>query len=236
MSTRPATGGSTGGAGRGAGDADLHSSRTTAEAHADAGASFIAQLAGAGAEQLAPEPARGRFGGFAMLGIVILVAGGVLGVMRWLGMGTHLQLATVKIDYALDESASAIADHSRVLGDLRDSEKLVQVPLDKIQMNPFLWNALGLTAPQAKAEADPAASQAELSRRAAEARRQEIQRALAALKLNSVMGGSAPIARVSGTLVRPGDRVGELFTVKSIGGRSVELTADGETYTLTIGE
>jgi len=72
------------------------------------------------------------------------------------------------------------------------------------------------------------------ARRLAElqARLAKVQSEFNKLELNSVLGGSMPIARISGEAVRVGDKIGDYFTVVAIHGRSVELSAEGEIYTL----
>lgn len=200
-----------------------------------AGNSFIAQLAGAGAGDLAPEPTRRRFGGVGLIVCAVVIgAGGLLG-MRQLGMGAHVSFAKVKIDYDLEAASATAADSDpgEVLTALRESGDIAQVPLDDIQMNPFAWNGFAETNKQADT-AGPTPE--DLSRRVAEERRRQVSTALSRLTLNSVVGGSTPVARISGQLVRVGETVGEFFTVSAISGRRVDLVADGETYSLSIGE
>ena len=84
---------------------------------------------------------------------------------------------------------------------------------------------------------DPSAAgraAAERARHDAELRRGKVQTALAQLKINGIIGGSNPVARISGEAVRVGDTIGDppLFRVKSIQGRSVEL----ELADTTLGE
>jgi hypothetical protein len=54
------------------------------------------------------------------------------------------------------------------------------------------------------------------------------------LVLHSVMGGKRPLARIDDETVTVGDTVAEYFTVTEISGRSVTITADGESFTLTM--
>ena len=49
-----------------------------------------------------------------------------------------------------------------------------------------------------------------------------------------MIGGSNPVARISGQAVRVGDTVAEVFTVKAIHGRAVDLDYEGETFTLSL--
>lgn len=189
-------------------------------------------LIGVGADLPTGQSAKARVStGTLILLLVVVVAGGVLYIMRQFGLGTRLELVDVKIDYPIDGVRNTDTEqHERVLAALRDSATAVQVPLKEVKKNPF---QLGLQ--EDRAAPEPVA-QTPFDREAAErARRQQLIRTtFASLELNSVVGGSMPIARISGENVRVGDRVKELFTVSSIRGRTVELVADGEVYTLTM--
>jgi len=59
---------------------------------------------------------------------------------------------------------------------------------------------------------------------------------LASLTLQGVLGGTIPVARVSGETVRVGDTLSEIFTVKLITGRTVTLETDGKEFQLTMEE
>jgi hypothetical protein len=174
----------------------------------------------------------GKHNGVAILVIVIGLAAGLLMGMRHLGMGPKVSLANIDIDYAFDSDAPAPSkDHSRVLHDLQTGGKFRRVPLEMVQTNPFAWRSL-VPPDTAATGPDPA----DLTRKQAEARRKAIADAAKMLVLNSVMAGRIPVARISGELVKVGDTVGEYFTVQAIGGRSVDLEADGQVHTLTLGE
>lgn len=177
------------------------------------------------------EPKR-RLSGPVILGLVVATAGLMLGAMRLMGIGANIDLVKVKIDYPLDGEGGPKKDHTRILSDLKDAG-VAQVPLEAIQMNPFEWKTMRAPEPVAQEKGpDPA----ELSRIEREQRAQTLKSALAGLQLNSVMAGRVPVARISGEMVKVGDKVGEFFTVKSIGGRSVELTADDQTFTISIAD
>ncbi len=188
-------------------------------------------LIGVGADLPTGQSSRARVStGTLILLLVVVVAGGVLYIMRQFGLGTRLELVDVKIDYPIDGPRTDTEQHERVLAALRDSSVAVQVPLEEVKKNPF---QLGMKKDEASPEP---ASTSPYDREAAErARRQQlIRNTFESLELNSVVGGSMPIARISGENVRVGDRVKDLFVVSSIRGRSVELVADGEVYTLTM--
>ena len=203
--------------------------------------------AGANAAPLLPTAADGGFftesdseakrglSGMAVLLIVVGAAGAVLLAMRQLGLGPSLNFADIKIDYPLEgPGVGPGGDHLRILTDLKSSHEVAQVPLEDVQMNPFEWKAIK---PVETVKAEQAAvDEAELSRRELEAHQKRLDSALAKLKLNSVLAGRVPVARISGEMVRVGDVVGELFTVTAITGRSVELAAGERVFTLTLGD
>lgn len=177
-----------------------------------------------------------RFGGQAvLLGMVLLAAGGALFAMRYLGMGPRSSRGEeVKIDYDIDK-APAAGDHMRVLADLGANRSAEQVPPDQVQRNPFrLEGQLSVAKPDAPVDTGrPAQDPIEAAQRE---RARKVEAAFAGLELHTVLGGSNPIARVSGQTVRPGDKVAEFFTVAAIEGRSVSLECDGKVYVLSLSE
>jgi hypothetical protein len=177
--------------------------------------------------------------GFGALGVVLVVGAVVLGGMRYLGMGGLIEMADIKIDYPLDNAQATVtsADAREIISGLNVSGEIEQIPLEEITQNPFEWKGIVASADDTSTVLDPAALALQRVREAREARLREIQSSLDMLTLNSVMGsGKNGVARISGELVRVGDTVSELFTVESIDGRSVLLTADGQDYKLALGE
>lgn len=165
--------------------------------------------------------------------LVVVVAAGTLMIMRQLGLGTRLKLVDVKISYPLDDSRSDdVRMHQKMLADLRDSSDAPQVPLKDVKKNPFL---LGVESEIAAAPNNPSTP---FDKKAHERqqRLQLIQRTFDGLMLNSVLGGAVSVARISGQSVRVGDIVAELFVVKSIHGRTVELSVDDDVYELVVGQ
>lgn len=168
------------------------------------------------------------------LGLLLVAGAGLIYGMRLLGIGPLTTLAKTAVpDYDLTRSPSSrSADHKKILKDLEANHAASQVPVDQVQKNPFLLAAL--------IEPEPVADNTEASKKAAadrakrdlEAKRKRVQSTLAGLKINGIIGGSNPVARISGEAVRVGDTVGDLFAVKAIHGRSVELTFEDETYTI----
>jgi hypothetical protein len=174
------------------------------------------------------------------LALAILLVVGLLMIygMRLLGIGplTRLQAAPIP-DYDVSKPSARMSDHKKILQDLAVDHAASQVPVSEVQKNPFKMSDIVPQAPVAGGPpgADPnaaARSAADRERAAAEKKRQTIHQTLAGLKVNGIIGGSNPVARISGEAVRVGDTVGEMFTVKAIKGRSVEVELEGEIYEL----
>lgn len=172
------------------------------------------------------------------LALLVAAAGGVVYGMRQAGIGPMGALATTKMpDYDVTKApGSKTADHKRVLAQLEATTTGAQVPPDQVQKNPFrLADLLSTDAGPIDDGASEAAerARAERARRDAEARAKRVASDLASLKVNAIMGGSTPVARLSGEMYRVGDRVGD-FTVTAIRAREVDVEADGQTYTLSL--
>lgn len=185
--------------------------------------------------QFAPPPSRKISTQIIALTLVLALGGGLLYAMRLIGIGPLKNFALAKApDYDMSQvGVNKTAEHQRVLAELTANYTNSQVPLDHVQRNPFRL-AEGLAKPEAAAKPgeDPAKASESAKLRSAEARKDKIRIAFSTLKLNGVLGGSNPVARISGDAVRIGDTVADYFLVKSIHDRRVELEADGQTYTL----
>lgn len=200
--------------------------------------SFFAQIAATDPGHAAAAPGKRSMNGLIVLAIVVIIAGAGLVTMRRIGLGTKLELTDLKIDYPIDGAINL--DHQKVLEELSAKQLANQVPVERVQKNPFLWDE-SMTKPTVAKETtkgptgpDPAA---EAARLAAENRR-KIDTKFNTLTLNSVMDGRVPVAVISGKMVRVGETIEGLFVVGAIRPkeRSVELLADGRTYTLTMEE
>jgi len=178
----------------------------------------------------------GMQSGLLVLALVVVIAGAVLFMMRQYALQGGLQFVHVNIDYPVGPGARTAADdaeHDRVMQDLRRSEFLIQIPLDEIRRNPF---QLGEKQEEATPVPDSRLSEAEILRRQREQRDREVRATLSALRLNSIISGHIPIARISGRPYRIGDTVADVFVVRAIYARSVELEADEQIFTLNIGD
>ncbi|TVQ31714.1 MAG: hypothetical protein EA376_08605 [Phycisphaeraceae bacterium] len=212
----------------GAGNAE-----TPPEGTGNAGQALVGLEAG---DPTSPGRKPGMQSGLMVLALVVAVAGGVLIMMRQYALQGGLQFVNVNIDYPIGAGDKRIADdleHDRVMSGLRRSELLVQIPLEEIQRNPF---QLGEKPEETVTVPDTRLSEAEILRRQREQRDREVRATLSALRLNSIISGHIPIARISGRPYRIGDTVADVFIIRSIHARSVDLDADGEIFTLSIGE
>jgi len=191
--------------------------------------------AAAGNAGTAGLPRPRRLGGMVVLLVVFLVGTALLLGMRKLGMTRRIEMVDFKIDYPIEKAEldKLNKDHEDVLRELNSSGQLVQVPLDQVQTNPFQWK---LTEQSVQPGTSDAGLEAELARKALEARKRQADSRFAMLRLNSVMEGRVPVAQISGTLVKIGDVLDDLFTVTAIEGRSVTLDAEGTAYRLSLGE
>lgn len=192
------------------------------EAQAAAGGPVMPGLAGPGAMV---STRSGRFTGVAVLLAVMAVAGGALWAMRKMATGVAIgALKLPEIDYPLEgEGAIVLNAQSEVLlADLASSTQFPQVPLDQVQKNPFEF---GDDAQPAADAAAPKDSAADKRAQQVAARRTELSRDAASLKLNSIMGGRVPMAAISGAVVEPGEMIDARFRLVSIDGRRVTVEA-----------
>lgn len=168
--------------------------------------------------------------------MMLVVAGstGLIYGMRVIGMGSGVAMASVKIDYTPPEVDPAkLARQERMLASLQNPHAAIDVDPRSLGLTPFITKAREDT--NVLVVDDSAAGEArrlEQLRRAKEEFRKKRQDALAGLHLQSVMGGSVPIARLNGENYTLGDRIGEFFTIVGIEGRSITLESEGEHFTL----
>ncbi len=167
-------------------------------------------------------------------GLLVVGAVGVIFAMRQFGLGPAVSLAEMSIDYE-PAPVSVGAAPGKVLSDLDRSRRAIQVPAELITQDPFELDNAQTTVEQPTVDPDLARRAEEESLRLArEQRKKELDDALAKLKLQSVMGGSKPIARIDNQVCKMGMMVGEFFMISRIEGRKVTLTADGYTFVLSM--
>jgi hypothetical protein len=175
--------------------------------------------------------------------IVILLILGVstaaLVTMRRIGMKSGMSMAVAELPQNLminKEDSIKSSNYERIMADLQRVQKPLDVALGEFGKSPFMM-ASPVSAAQVQAPTlDPAAQAAEKTRREKEARREKLAQAFTTLRLQSVMDGRNPLCRINGDVFRVGDSIGELFFVKSIKGRDVQIGADDDTFLLSMDE
>jgi len=195
--------------------------------------------AGSPAQMAAPPKAWKSRQGFALI-VLLMGAAVVVYGMRRLGFGPLSALGQVKMpDYDVTKSPKVTSsDQKRLLSELAATHMDAQVPADQVQKNPFrLADAMRTTTPDPGDNSDAAnRAMLEKQRREAEAHRRAVEQALAGLTIHGILDGSSPVARINDRNVRVGDTLADVFTVKAIHGRSIEVTCDDQTYTISMDE
>jgi len=168
--------------------------------------------------------------------IVLAVSAGAIFGMRKLGTRAGIAFGEQPIDYSPPDSERA-RTYERIMGDLARIQTPLDVALGEFGSSPFMLRQTFPPTPGSDigpAETTPEQRAAEEAKRRAEERARALTDALSKVKLQSVMGGSRPLARIDGETVRVGDTVAGVFTVKSIDGRAVVLSADGTDFPIAI--
>ncbi|MDX9911492.1 MAG: hypothetical protein RBS39_06655 [Phycisphaerales bacterium] len=169
--------------------------------------------------------------------MVVVVGAGGLFAMRKMGLGPQATQAGTKVDFDVQDGASAdsLKQYQRMIDRLRLSARPVQVPQDRVVGNPFAMQDVA-TDLEASEPTRTGPTSDELARQAREKRLQEVTNELGTLKLQSVMGGRVPLARINDKILKIGDKVGKNFELVSIEGRTAVLSAEGLEFELTLGQ
>ncbi|MDX2131965.1 MAG: hypothetical protein SFY69_07935 [Planctomycetota bacterium] len=203
------------------------------------GPEAAAPFAGLSPEELAGQRPPKRRGStqVVIFALVIGVSAISLWWMRREGTRAGVSFEEIKVEYT-EPDAEKARTYQRIMADLARVQTPLDVALGEFGRSPFMLDTGTATITEHGTEVPAGPTPEEVAaREAAEraaARRQELVDALASLRLQSVMGGRSPLARIDDETVRVGDRVAKLFTVSGIEGRSVTLEADGQVFTLTM--
>lgn len=162
-----------------------------------------------------------------VLSLVLTASAASLYTMRRQGMGAGMKFQTPSMGPEIDKvKGQSNVTEQRILADLARSSLPMQGGTEPLSKNPFV-----LDTPVAENIIPNTPT------RDTNAERQAmIREKLGSIRLNSVMEGARPLARINDRLVSVGDIVEEIFLVAQIHDRSVEFIADGRTYTLNMGE
>jgi ribosomal protein L29 len=203
------------------------------------GADPSAPFAGISPEELAGQRPVRRKGSTQVIILVLVLSVSAVSLwwMRREGTRVGVNFQELKVEYT-EPDAEKARTYQRIMADLARVQNPLDVALGEFGKSPFMLDTGTATISEHSTPMSTGPSAEELAAREAaeraEARRQELLSTLANLRLQSVMGGASPLARIDDRTVRVGDVVGRLFTVTAIEGRSVTLTADDQMYTLTM--
>lgn len=204
---------------------------------------LLAELRGSGQPEGAEggKPASKIPPQFRLLIPALAASAALLYGMRFMGTRGGMAMADVDLTYQRDETVAGGAKDA-VMKQLAENEIPPQIGAEFIDKNPFLLGSLqteSIVEVEPKTE-DEAAILArrmleEQQRKQAE-RAEAIKRELEGIRLQGVMQGRVPLARVNGQVAKIGDMLGEHLKVVEIHGRSIVVEADGERYTVDMPE
>jgi hypothetical protein len=159
-----------------------------------------------------------------VMGLVLVASAASLYTMRKQGMNAGIKFKATAITGDIDKFKPAPdGSEKKILGDLARASQPSQAEAEPLSKNPFLLDAPAGDGQIATPVRDTSAE-----------RLAQLKQKFESIRLNSVMEGRHPLARVNDKLVSVGDIVEEVFLVAGIHGRSVDLIADGRTYTLSM--
>jgi len=189
-----------------------------------------------------------KFNGQVLLaGLVFAIGVGSIYTMRYIGMQAGIKESVTMVEYtASTNTPDFIKRFETVMRDLEDVSISVQFDKDTpLPHEPFILATAfdpndNYQAPVANE--DPAAMAARLAKQREDMARMERETIEAeyetiaqGLTLQSVIGGSRPVARISGEPVGIGMTVADTFKVISIKGLIVVLEVDGIKFELGLG-
>lgn len=173
-----------------------------------------------------------------VLAMVLVVSAGALYAMRTIGVKHAIAFDSGKqFEFDASKDAAFEAEYARVMNELSSVNNPLDIALVDFGRSPF---ALATAAEALTAGTSPiiptSTGPSPEQKAAAELARKRALIATEASKVivQSVMGGRVPLARIDDEVVRIGDKVGELFTVTHIEGRSVTIEADGQKFVLNM--
>lgn len=207
----------------------------------------VAPGAGGGFTPGAAEPS--KFNGQVILaGLVFAIGVGSIYAMRYIGMQAGIKESVTMVDYtASTTSPDFIKRFDTVMSDLQEVSMSVQFPKSvNLPHTPFTLDdsadPMDTFVKPINDPVDPSARAARLARERAaskrlqqEARESEIESMAFGLTLQSVIGGTRPVARISGQPVGVGMTIADTFKVLSIKGSTVVLEAEGMKFQLVLG-
>jgi hypothetical protein len=170
-----------------------------------------------------------------VIGLTVIVSAVALMGMRQIGMRSAIAFESDQSEFDFQGDAQLQTRYERLMADLCNAKDPLDVALADFGNSPFAMREAIVPLQQAVNTAPLAGESPEAAAaRVAAARKTALLNEAGKLVLHSVMGGKRPLARIDDETVTVGDTVAEYFTVTEISGRSVTITADGESFTLTM--
>jgi hypothetical protein len=172
------------------------------------------------------------------MAIVVAVSAATIYFMRQYGVRAGIDFDTVTVEYQQPDESKA-RTYEKIMADLERIQRPMEVALGEFAATPFMLDRPVTTVNAQDPNAGrmtPEELAADAERRRIEQRREELMMALRSLKVQGVMGGRVPLARISDETYRVGDTIGNLFQIVAIEGREVILEHEGERFTLGMQE
>ncbi len=170
-----------------------------------------------------------------VIGLTVIVSAVALMGMRQIGMRSAIAFETDQSEFDFQGDAQLQTRYERLMADLGNAKDPLDVALADFGNSPFAMREAIAPLQQASNPTPVAGETPEAAAaRGAAARKTALLNEASKLVLHSVMGGKRPLARINEETVTVGDTVAEYFTVTEISGRSVTITADGESFTLNM--
>lgn len=175
-----------------------------------------------------------------LAGLVFVIGVGAIVGMRQIGMNAGIQESAVIVEYTSETTTSDFIERfDTVMTDLVEASVAVQLSEgSELPEKPFTLETEGAQQPvnpSYNPMNDPAALLAAQKAREEEERIIRIESAAGKLVLQSVLGGTRPVARISGKAVAKGMVLNDMFKVRLIEGSRAIVEADGLVFELTIG-
>lgn len=196
---------------------------------------------GGGAEEVTQASSRQGIrvsGHVVCMAIVVAVSAATIYFMRQYGVRAGIDFDTVTVEYQQPDESKA-RTYEKIMADLERIQRPMEVALGEFSATPFMLDRPVTTVSPQDPNAgrmSPEELAAEAERRRIEQRREELMMALRSLKVQGVMGGRVPLARISDETYRVGDTIANLFQIVAIEGREVVLEHEGERFTLGMQE
>jgi hypothetical protein len=172
----------------------------------------------AGGSTQSPAPAEGfaptgparkpfPFQTVALAFMLVVTAGGVLG-MRHLGHANGMTMEEVSFNYT-PPTDELNRTYARIMDDLARAQRPLTVTLSEVQDAPFSFVKPHRVAQAATPFVTPVVNPMDALHR-------QLTGEAEMIKLQSVLGGKVPIARIDGETLKVGDTINETFVIKTI--------------------